>query len=82
MPKKRQAGDEAENLIVLLFFSQLPVGVAKNSRIGVLGEKSQDSFLPPTSFGDVMLFNERVFTVERNGMKVEIERDAPLEPQF
>ena len=37
--------DEAENFIILLIFAEFPVGVAENSRLGVLGQEGQQPLL-------------------------------------
>ena len=73
--------DELENLVVLLFFSQVGVGVAEEPLVAVLGQKRQNSLLAAASFGNVMLLQQCVFAVERNGVKVQIERGAVLQTQ-
>ena len=74
--------DELENLVVLLFFPQVGVGIAEEPFLAVLGQERQNSLLAAASLGNVMLLEQRVFAVERNRVKVEIERRAVLQTQL
>jgi hypothetical protein len=73
--------NEGENLVILLVLAEIAVGVAEETLLAVLGQKREDSLLPTASFGDVMLLDESVFAMKWDGVKVQIERPAMLQPQ-
>jgi hypothetical protein len=73
--------DEAEDLVILLVLAQLPVGVAEDAGVGVLGQERQHPLLPPTPLGDVVLLDQRVVTVEGDRVEVEVERRPPFQAQ-
>ena len=73
--------DEADDLVLLLVLSQLPVGVAEDARFRVLGQECQYSLLASASLGDVVLLDQGVLAVEGDGVEVEVERRPPLEAQ-
>jgi hypothetical protein len=72
---------EAENFVILLVLPVIALGVAEETLLAVLGQKREDSPLPTASFGDVMLVDEGVFAMKWDGVKVQIERPAVLQPQ-
>ena len=74
--------DESQDLVVLLVLAELGVGVAEDAAVGVLGEEGQDALLTATALGDVVFLDQGVLAVKGNGVEVEIEGDAPLEPQL
>ena len=71
-----------EDLLVLFVFTELPVGIAEDPLLCVLGQESQNALLPPAPFGNIMLFNQGILAMERNGMKVEVKRFTSLQAQF
>src|SRR5271169_4456850 len=72
---------EAEHFVDLRRLPHLAVGVAKDARARILGEKGQDALLTPGAFGDIVFFDQRVLAVERNCMEIEIKGDAPREAE-
>jgi len=42
--------DEAEDLVMLIAFSNLGIGVAKDAGVGILSQKRQDALLPSAAF--------------------------------
>src|SRR3990172_10223205 len=74
-------GHKTENLIVLFLFAQLPVGIAEDLLPCIVGQKSQNALLTAAPFGDIMLLHQGVFPVKRNGMKIQMKRSPPLQPQ-
>ena len=71
--------DELQDFVVLLILAEVGVGVTEDTRLGVLGQKSEDSLLAAASFGDVVFLDEGIVAMERNGMEVEIKRTAMLQ---
>ena len=59
---------------------QLPIGVAKHPAVRIVREKRQHALLAAAAFGDVMLLDEGILTMEGNGMEVEIEGDPMGKP--
>ena len=73
--------DEAEDLIVLLVLAQLPVGIAEDAGIGVLGQERQHSLLPAAPLRDIVLLDQGVVAVEGDRVEVEVERRPPFQAQ-
>ena len=73
--------DEAEDLVVLLVLPQLAVGVAEDARLGVLGQEGQHSLLAAAPLGDVVLLDQGILAVKRDGVEVQVERRPPLQSQ-
>jgi len=46
--------DKTKDLIVLVGFSNLGIGVAKHPLLGILSQESEDSLLLSTAFGNVV----------------------------
>src|SRR6266581_1176375 len=74
-------GDELEHLVVLFGFLQLPIGVAKDPRVGIVRQESQPALLTTAALGNVMLLDKRILAVARHGMAVESEGDPMLQAQ-
>jgi hypothetical protein len=73
--------DEAEDLIILLILTGFPIGVAENSRLGVLGQEHQRPLLALASLGDVVLLDQRVLAMEGDRVEVKVERRTRLQAQ-
>lgn len=73
--------DKTKDLIVLVGFSNLGIGVAKHPPIGILSQESEDSLLLSAAFGNVVFFDQGIFPVEGNGVEVQIKGAAPAEAQ-
>jgi hypothetical protein len=73
--------DESKDLLILLVLSQLAVGIAKNLLLSILGQEGQNPFLPATPLGHIMLFHQGLFTVEGNGVEVQIKGIPPRKPK-
>src|SRR5262245_41159293 len=71
--------DEAEDLVSLVVLANLGVRVAENTLAFILGEERENSLLTPASLGDVVLLDQGIFAVKRDGVEVEIEGCAALE---
>ena len=69
--------DEAEDLVILLVLAQFPVGVAEDARLRVLGQECQHPLLASASLGDVVLLDQGILAMERDGVEVEVERRPP-----
>ena len=65
--------DEGQNLRGLLALAQVGVAVAEDPRVGILGQEGQDTLLPATPLGDVVLLDELVGSEERDRVEVQIE---------
>src|SRR6266850_8346233 len=74
--------NEAEHLVVLLIFPQIGVGVAEDLVFLLLGDESQEAFLAARTLCNVVLLKERIFSMKRNGVEVEMERDPSLESKL
>src|SRR4030067_3263881 len=66
--------DESKNLLILLVLSQLSIGIAENPLLGILGQEGQNPLLTAAPLGEIMFFHQGVFSVEGNGMEVQIKR--------
>src|SRR5262249_1563793 len=75
-------GNELQDGIRVLLLTQLAVGVAKDARTGVLGQEGEEALLTAAALGNIVFFHERVLAGERDGMKIEIEGGAVLQPQL
>lgn len=66
-------GDEAEDLL-LLAFAQIGVGVAQGPAGAVLGQENENAGLAATAGRDIVALDDRILSVARDGVEVEIER--------
>ena len=73
--------NKLEDLIVLFRFTQLPIGVAENPRIGIVGEKCQDTLLAAATFRDVVFLHQGIVAMKGNGVEVEVKRRALFQSQ-
>ena len=71
--------DEPEDLIVLLVFPQIAVGVTEESLLAVLGQKGQNPLLAAAALGYIVLLQQRVFAMEGDGVKIQVERRTVLQ---
>src|SRR6266571_4904336 len=62
-------GDKLENLVILLLFTQLPIGIAKDTGVSIVSQKGQHPLLAAAAFGDVMLLHQGTLAMKRNGME-------------
>ncbi len=65
--------DEAEDLVGLLAFAEIGVGVAEDVAVGVLGEEGEDGGLSAAALGEVVGLDLRVVAEVGHGVEVEIE---------
>ena len=72
--------DEAQDLVVLLIFPQIAVGIAEHAGLRICRQKCQDPLLPPTPLGNIVFFDQGVVAVVGNGVEVQIEGGPPFEP--
>src|SRR5260370_28538588 len=68
--------DKAENLLGLLAFAQVRVGIAKGMSIGVLCEEGENALLPTRAHRYVMALDDGALAIVRYGMKIEVEGTA------
>jgi len=73
---------EPQDLVALLVLSDLSMGVAEDSDVGVLRDEGEHALLTTTPLRDVVLLDESVVSVIWNRVEVEIEGDPPLETQL
>jgi len=62
--------NKLKDFVILHLFAQICIGIAKDTGTCILGKKGQDTFLPAAAFGNIMLFHQGIFTMERNGMEI------------
>jgi len=77
-------GDEAKDLLCFFPFSNIGVGIAEGSPIGIVGEKNQDAGLASASSRDVVALDHRVFPIVGDGMEIQVkgvagQKAVPLE---
>jgi hypothetical protein len=72
---------EVENFVILIFFADIGVAIAKDLGGCILSHKGENPLLAPAPLGDIMLFNECVFPVEGDGVEVQIKGRAPFKAQ-
>src|SRR5437016_12343301 len=65
--------DGLANLLRLLAFAQIRIGVAEPVAASILSEKDQHAWLAAATGRDIVPFHHRVFAVKRYGMKIQIE---------
>ena len=65
--------DEAEDLVGLLAFAEIGVGVAEDVAVGVLGEEGENAGLAAAALGEVVGLDLRVLAEVGHGVEVEIE---------
>ena len=66
-------GDELKNLLGLLAFAQIGVGVAEDLAVGVLSQKHQHAGLAAAAGRNVVFLDDRILSVVRHRMKIQIE---------
>ncbi len=71
--------DKLENLVMLLLLAELPIGVAENPGIGIVGQQCQDTLVAAAPFGDIMLLHQGVVAMKGNGVEVEVKRGPLLQ---
>ena len=67
---------------MLLIFPQIGVGVAEDLVFLLVGDESQEAFLAARTLLNVVLLKERIFSMKRHGVEVEIARDPALESKL
>ena len=66
----------AENGVVPVLLSDVGVGIAEHAGLGVAGEKGKEAILALGLLGDVVLFDQSLVAVIRDGVEVGIEGGA------
>src|SRR5579883_2546367 len=61
--------------------AQLAVGIAEDTGVGVLGEERQHPLLAAAPLRDIVLLDEGIVAVERDGVEVQVERRPPGQAQ-
>ena len=64
---------EAEDLAGLILLADPGVGVSEDARVGIAGEEGEDAALAAAALGHVVLLDQRLVAVVRDGVEVEVE---------
>src|SRR3990172_8861377 len=67
-------GDKAKYFVRFFSFANIGIGIAESSAISILGKEYQDAWLPAAAHGNIVALDERMLSVVRDGMKIQIER--------
>src|SRR5215217_1138560 len=68
--------DEAEDLLGFFALAQVGVGVTEGAAFGVVCEKDQNAWLASAAGGDVVILDDGMLAVVRDGVEVEIKGGA------
>jgi len=76
--------NEAKNLLGFFSLSNIGVGIAESTSVGIVCEKDQDAGLPPASSGDIVALYHRVLPIVGDGMEIQVkgvasQKAVPLE---
>ena len=66
-------GNEAKDLLRFFSLSNIGVGIAKGTPIGIVGKKDQDAGLSPASGRDIVAFHHGMLPIVRDGMEIQVK---------
>ena len=73
-------GDKLEHLVIVLLFTQVSIGVAKDPGVGIVRQKSQHPLLAAAALRDVVFLDQGILAMEWNRMEVEIKEVPYCKP--
>src|SRR5437867_7036237 len=66
-------GNKVEDLIGLVAFAQVGIGITEGAAGGVLSQENQNAGLAAAARRDVMAFDDRMLAIIGHGMEIKVE---------